>query len=379
MKTMKFLGSIFLLSFILLFTITGTALANSQDCGSLLLGDTCVLRSGHTLKGDLLIFGGSATLESESTVTGNIVLMGGSLEAHGMIDGDIVSTGGFVHLYDGANVKGDIVRVGGNVVQDSGAIVQGDIITSTSPGNVVTDLDLENAISQNVFRPVGNFFRSTFSALAFAIIAIIVALIAPKGNERLAKTISSRFALSLGMGTLGMLVIALGSIILSVTIIGIPIAVLVLLAFTVALFFGWFGLGLEIGNLVAKLFKTTWSTPIAIGIGTLVLSLGCAAIGWVPCLGQLVVFVAVMVGFGAVVLTRFGTRLPEGVKEVNVPPTPPSFTIQEAISSPSATETSSNIGRTQMMDEETIKKMVKKAGEEPITSPKPEEPLPPTE
>ncbi len=379
MKTSKLISSIFLFAFILLFAITGTASANSQDCGSLLLGDTCVLRNGQTLQGDLLIFGGSATLEETSTVTGNVVLMGGSLESHGTINGDIVSTGGFVHLYDGSLVNGDVVRVGGNVVQDSTAVVRGDLITSTNPGNAISNLDLDRSVIQSAFRPIGDFFRSIFSALAFAIIAIIIALIAPKGNERLAKTIHSRFALSLGMGALGTLVIVFGSIILTITIIGIPIVALAMLAFTIALFFGWIGLGLELGNLIAKMFKTTWSVPISTGIGTLALSLGCAAIGWVPCIGQLVIILAIMIGFGSVVLTRFGTRLPEGLSETSVPPAQPLPPAQEEKPSTSEPDKSSTVGKTQMVDEETIKKMVKKAGEESNTSPKPEEPLPPAE
>ncbi len=375
MKTFKFISLSIVIAFWMLFTFSGSVnAATTQDCGTVILGDSCVLRTGQSIHGDMVIFGGSASLEDGSTVNGDIVLTGGSLEVHGVVNGSIVSTGGFVHLYENAIVNGDITRIGGNLVQDSGAKVTGELITSSDPGDIVPDVAVNPSNAFNFLKPIGNFFLSIFQALAFATIAIIVALISPKGNERMAQTITSRFGLSLGIGALGMLVVLFGSLILAVTIIGIPLVLLVLMVFFVALLYGWFGLGLELGKRVARLFKTTWSTPITAGVGTLLLSLGAAAIGWVPCLGQLIVLMVTMVGFGAVVLTRFGSRYPDGVSDtpVQLIPSIPAAVVSTPVVEPEK----KTMGTTQMVDEDAIKKMVKDASEKPASS-KPEEPLPP--
>jgi len=144
----------------------------------------------------------------------------------------------------------------------------------------------------------------------------------------------------------------LGSFLFAITLIGIPLAILVLIAFSIMLVFGWIGLGLELGKRMEKLFKSTWSSSIATGLGTLTLSLVMALIGWIPCLGWLAVILVAMVGFGSVVLTRFGTRLPDSVNPAQ--PTPPSVPGNAAAASPEAANKPA--GETQTLDEEAVKK-----------------------
>jgi len=180
MKTIK---SILLSLFItcgLLFTVIIPVHAQSQVCGSVVLGDSCVVPDGQTFNGDMVVFGGMVTLEQGAIVNGDMALTGGSLEVYGTLDGDLVSTGGFVHLHDGAVINGDITRIGGNLVQDAGAEVNGNIITTTNSGINVPKDGFDFSRIREAFRPIRNFFGSIFQALAFAIIAIIVALVRQK-------------------------------------------------------------------------------------------------------------------------------------------------------------------------------------------------------
>ncbi len=384
MKTLQSLTLSIFISLTLLFGISSTALAQSQGCDSVVVGDSCVLRSGQTIQGDMTIFGGNVNLESGSSVNGDVILIGGSLDVFGSIHGDLVATGGFVHLNNGSEVNGDITRIGGNLLMEDGAVVQGDMITSNNPGfSMPKNLFNRTRVSE-IFRPVGSFFLTIFQALAFAVIAIIVALVIPKNTVRLAQTSAARFGLSLGIGFLGALVVLFGSLILTVTLIGIPLALLVLLAFFIALPFGWIGLGLEMGNRVAKLFKTTLSTPIATGIGTLLLTLAASAIGWVPCIGFLAVLLVLMVAFGSVVLTRFGIRLPAGMPEIAAQSIASSTaTAAKPVAVESSDEATHNVqgkaGKTQIVDETAIKKMIKDKTKADSQPPKPQEPLPPAE
>ncbi len=374
MKTIRLLLLSLMITGALLLTFIMPVNAQSQVCGSVVLGDSCVVPDGQIFNGDMVVFGGMVTLEEGATIDGDLALTGGSLEVYGTLNGDLVSTGGFVHLHDGAMINGDITRIGGNLVQDSGAEVNGNIITTTNSGINVPDDGFDFSRMREAFRPVRTFFGSIFQALAFAIIAIIVALVAPNGTDRLSKTIRGNFALCLGMGALGFLVVFFGSILFAITLIGIPLAILVLITFSIMLVYGWIGLGLELGRRMEKLFKTTWSSSIATGLGTLTLSLAMALIGWIPCLGWLVVLLVAMAGFGSVVLTRFGTRLPDSIKPAQ--PTPPAGPGDTAAAAPEALNKPAPV-ETQSMEEEAAKKMASDSSEWKAEEPDKSDMLPP--
>jgi len=374
MKNFRSILFSLLITVLLLFSFNGSASAQSPVCGSVVLGDSCVVPEGQTFDGDMVVFGGMVTLEAGATINGDLALTGGSLESYGTLNGDLVSTGGFVHLHETAVVNGDITRIGGNLVQDAGAEVHGNIITTSNSGINVPEDGFDFSRMREAFKPIRNFFGAIFQALAFAIIAVIVALVAPKGTERLARTVRTKFALSLGMGALGFLVVMLGSVLFTITLIGIPLAIMVLFAFSIMMVYGWIGLGLELGNRMAKLFKTSWNPSISTGLGTLTLSLAAALVGWIPCLGWLVVFLVAMTGFGSVVLTRFGTR-PLDDEPVAQPPTP-----QEpgsiAATPPEPQIGTGPTGEIPAMDEEAVKKMVSDSADWKPEATN-EEPLPP--
>ena len=65
------------------------------------------LRSGETLRGDLLVTSGKITLEEGSRVTGDVFMTSGNLDANGKIDGDVILTSGNVNLGPQAVVRGD--------------------------------------------------------------------------------------------------------------------------------------------------------------------------------------------------------------------------------------------------------------------------------
>jgi len=96
---------------------------------------------------------------------------------------------------------------------------------------------------------------------------------------------------------------------LTITIILIPFTILFAMALAIALFCGWIAVGLELGNRLAKAFKTTWTVPLATGLGTLLLTLVAAMLSWVlSCLSGVFVFLVAIIGLGSVILTRFGVK-----------------------------------------------------------------------
>jgi hypothetical protein len=87
---------------------------------------------------------------------------------------------------------------------------------------------------------------------------------------------------------------------------------LVLLALAVAGLFGWAGVGALVGERFLKAVNARQATPVwSAALGTLLISLVAAGLGFLPCIGVvawIATFVVGCFGLGAVVLTRFGTR-----------------------------------------------------------------------
>ncbi len=96
-----------------------------------------------------------------------------------------------------------------------------------------------------------------------------------------------------------------------------------------ALVFGWISLGMIVGaRLSAALKLYTLSPAVTAALGTGVLTLAAHVIGWIPCAGWVTVGLLAMIGLGAVLLTRFGTRpYLSGLPPAPVPPAPPAPTL----------------------------------------------------
>jgi len=66
------------------------------------------LRSGETLRGDLVVFSGHVTLEEQ--IEGNVVMTSGDvyLRPGVVVHGDVIGTSGHVHRAEGARVEGQV-------------------------------------------------------------------------------------------------------------------------------------------------------------------------------------------------------------------------------------------------------------------------------
>jgi hypothetical protein len=83
------------------------------------------------------------------------------------------------------------------------------------------------------------------------------------------------------------------------------------LAVGIALITGWIAVSVPVGTMVLHRLKIYPTPMVAAAVGTLVTTLAQGILGMIPCL-NLISWLAVIVlgsaGFGAVLLTRFGTR-----------------------------------------------------------------------
>jgi hypothetical protein len=322
MKSLYKFPFILLLAAVLLLAFPGQVLAQRPSGDQVVFGGVFTLQDGEILNGNLAVLGGSATLEEGSRVNGSVAIMGGSVDIYGEVNGSINVIGGAVFLGDTAHVRGDILTVGGNVTRQPGAQVDGSSRRSdpedfqlppqiTRPGQFLPNFGID-------LRPIGNFLWFIFRTLALSALAVLVALFLAAPTQRVAQTIVAQPVISGAMGFLTLIITPALLLLLTITIILIPLSLLGFMALVVALLFGWIAVGVEVGNRLATLFQTTWTTPVSAGLGTLVLTVVASAVGAIPCVGWVLPFIVAMIGLGGVIMSRFGTRVYLGQ-----PPTPP--------------------------------------------------------
>jgi hypothetical protein len=265
----------------------------------LVVGQSYRLSSGDTLDNDLTVIGGSATLEEDSTVNGSLAVIGGTVTVDGTINGDLSVIGGDVSLGESAVVQGSVDTMGGTLRRADGATIHGDRVENDNPIPHVTTL--RTPPLQIGFDPITGPLTAMFQALAMAALAVVVNLFAPVHMERTGRTAFTVPMASGGVGCLTILVL----VVMTVTIILIPVSFLGVLAAMIAALFGWLAIGLLIGRQIGILLKQSWTEPVNAGVGTLVITL----LASIPCIGALAWTLGGLVALGAVVLTRFGTQV----------------------------------------------------------------------
>ncbi len=285
-------------------------LAWLQQKDEIILGGSFVLSEGERLNGNLLVLGGVATLEAGSTVHGNILLMGGSLQVSGVVNGEILALGGVVDLTDTAQVTGAVHVLGSNLQKAAGAVVLGGV--NQGQGD-----DFPWNFSGTTRFPLVDMGLSLYTkvlwflarSLLWSVLAMLVALFFPRQTQVAGRTASEQPWIATGMGLLTVFIAPFLLLLLSLTIIGIPVALLALFIGLIAWGFGVVSLGTETGTRLAHALKTSWSLPLAAGIGTFLLTALLNGIGAViPCVGWLLPFTVGGIGFGAVLLSYFGNR-----------------------------------------------------------------------
>ena len=258
--------------------------------------------------------GGPVTIEKGSRVD-TAVAYGGPviIEEDAVVDGDAVAFGGDVILKKGAVVEGDAVSFGGSVVRGEGSVVHGESVSmgGSSIGTAVANTVVKTQRSQRVSDADdadderSGFGRGlAFFLLQFAVffgLGFVLMMFAPQRMKALEATVRAEPGKNGLAGFLGMLATIPLTLMLVVTLVGIPVAMMMWIA--LALFIP-VGLAVIANTVGAKLptgkLRKTQALVLAVGLFALLL------VGHIPVLGPMVMAVAVFISMGAIIRTRFG-------------------------------------------------------------------------
>ncbi|KFE70509.1 polymer-forming cytoskeletal protein [Hyalangium minutum] len=290
-------------------------------------GERDVVARGHSLEvkendsvHNAVVYGGNLVVKGHVEETA--VAFSGNLDVYGTIEGDASAFNGNVVLHPGSAVMGNVSAIGGTVVRNDDAHVEG-AIESFGGGNVgkvvagqVKDTlkkefrkkdkhaDSDDEQEEEEDRNGGGlpWFFIKFAAL-FGL-GFLGQLFFPTRMKELSTELKAQPMKSALVGFLGAVALVPITLVLTITIIGIPVAAALVLVAALAAILGFTAVASEIG-LKVPVMRGRKTQAVVLALGLLIL----LTLTSLPVLGWLVAIPTALMGFGAALLTRFGNRL----------------------------------------------------------------------
>ncbi|MBI4836166.1 MAG: hypothetical protein HY817_02815 [Candidatus Abawacabacteria bacterium] len=278
------------------------------------------------IKGDLIAAGGKVHLHSESTVGKHARLIGGeiisegkinkdlngfggSIKVSGPVDGDIRIEGGKFELNNSVkgSVKADAENtiLGGNthiygalkapdqssVIQHNGAKIDGPRIT----------LDKKH---ESIYFNTKYWLNLIIQIIAYWLIGLLFIYLFARLVQKNSDYLSQHFWLSLGIGLISIITAMLATIILAVTIIGLPLGLILLTITLMLIYLGQLPIAFY---LTQKLLGKRIDEEHNRYLGALYLLISISAIslvGTIPFLGGIVKVLLTFAGIGTVLVQK---------------------------------------------------------------------------
>ena len=259
------------------------------------------------INGDLIIAGGQINLNG--SVKDDVRVIGGDVTVKGTIGDDLLAGAGTLTIEKKAIVNGDLTlgagqamiggQVGpvhagiGQITFESSAKVNGDLIYISDSQAVIRDgATITGKTTYHQPKKNDYNFQNAFTAsrllgvLIFLIMAWLFYLSMPNKTKQLTHNWQDKFGINLLWGILFLIVTPIISLILMVTIIGIPLAIGLTFLYIALLYLGMIVGAIALGDWLLNMGKkdkqlpTNWLTVL---VGVIILSLisSIPVIGWI--------------------------------------------------------------------------------------------------
>ena len=280
-----------------------------------LAGEMLVIRG--RVNGDLIAFGGSLGIASTAEVGGDLLLGVGNARIDGLIEGDVKGGAGEVTITDG--VHGDVELEVDNLTITSTANIKGDLTyTSEEEADIQSGAQVGGTTTHNVpeveepaeaaaaVAIAGAVMGKVVAFLMILVIGIILILAAPRWMASMADSIRAKPLLSLGWGAAMLFAVPIAAIVVCFTVIGIPVGLIALAVWGIAIYLSQIPVALLIGRLILRRLGDVESKGLLIGalaLGLVILII----LRVIPFVGFWVWLATALFGLGAVVVAQ--TRL----------------------------------------------------------------------
>jgi hypothetical protein len=227
----------------------------------------------------------------------DVIVINGSAEVSGRVLGNVVVIGGNTRLNTSAYVNKDVVCLGGKITDITGSIVNG---SKVEIGGVIAWKSLPFFSIMKILM-VGFLYKIS-TAIILLLLSIFFVLMWPNQIRFAAQEASTDLVKSTLVGVFTVALLTPLCIGFAITVFGLPIAFALLVFLLVA---SWFGIAC-MAYLVGNKISSNFSPVMAVVVGLIILKF----VHFVPFVGTILYFIAILPGIGAILLTRFGTNKP---------------------------------------------------------------------
>jgi hypothetical protein len=282
------------------------------------VGGDVVVEPGQTAR-DVTAVRGSVTLRPGAEGREVVAVLGDVTLEAGSSARQVVAIAGDVHVGPGASVERDAVAIGGRVLIDPAGDVGGQKVTIGvgALGEALRSMGLRS----HEHETSGGFWAVAKFIAKFGVLLLLGFLLLtffPRRIDAVSASLLANPGKSVLAGLLGLLAQPLLTLLLVVTVVGIPLVFVQVLGLGVAYLIGVTAVAVLIGRaLPATLHRETGILQLAIGLLLVLLAVAVPFVGW------LLWAAMVMATFGAVLRTRFGQIPVLETVAATVPPPPP--------------------------------------------------------
>ena len=235
---------------------------------------------------DIALFGNEISVSGE--IGGDLLIHGGQIIISGKIGGDLKLKGNRISIVAPAEIEGDIDYNSRNKIKiDDEVIIHGDV-----DWEKIKDTDEDTG-------PINWAFKFVLFLCAL-VTGLIILPLCRHHTKIAAGQIIERPLVSLGVGFIAVCIAPVAFIVLAITIVGAPAAIILLFAFTIFFYIAKIYVAIALGRMTIRAFrkgadpKNGWSLIL----GLIILSI----LFVLPTVGWVIYFATVFFGIGAILL-----------------------------------------------------------------------------
>lgn len=268
-----------------------------------------ILNISGTIGRDLLVAGDKVSIASTAEIGSDLLLGAGTARIDGLIKGDINSGVEHLTIASTASIQGKLTYISENEANiQSGAQIRGKIT------HKLPDVKERLAVGTHWLPDVGGrlvagigIWGKIIGFLMTLVLGIVIVLLAPRRVKAVTESIRTRPWASLGWGTIILIFTPIATLIVFITIIGIPLGLIALALYTIAIYLTQLFVGLFVGQLIIGGSRGVESRAAL--VGALVLGLAILSIlRLIPYLGAVIWVATILFGLGAILVS--GRKLP---------------------------------------------------------------------
>lgn len=292
----------------------GTVHINGEVTHSVrIIGGT--LNISGTIGRDLLVAGEKVSLSSTAEIGNDLLLGAGTALIDGLIKGDINSGVENLTILSTASILGKLTYISENEATiQSGSQIKGPI-THKLP-------DVKERLAVGTHRlpavkerlTLVGFWGRVIGFLMTLLLGIVIVLLAPRRMKAITESIRTRPWASFGWGVIILIFTPIAALIACITIIGLPLGLITLVLYGIALCLTQLFAGLFIGQLITGSSREVASKGALVGalaLGLAILSL----LRLIPYLDIIIGLATVLFGLGAILVSERKLRTSSNLKK----------------------------------------------------------------